>query len=40
MIIWKYILQILHIIWQYLKKAGVFLKNKYLELKNKQEKNK
>ena len=31
---------ILNIIWGYIKKAGIFLKNRYVELKNKREKNK
>ena len=38
--IWKYLLRILNIIWGYIKKAGIFLKNRYVELKNKREKNK
>ncbi len=40
MLIWKYILQILQVIWKYIKEGGIFLKNKYLEFKNTQEKNK
>ena len=38
--IWKYLLRILNIIWGYVKKTGIFLKNRYVELKNKREKNK
>ena len=40
MLIWKYILQILQVIWKYIKRGWHFLKNKYLEFKNTQEKNK
>lgn len=40
LIIWKYILQFLHSIEKYVAKAWTILKNKYHQLKSKQEKNK
>ena len=40
MIIWEYILQVLHFIGKYVKKVWTVLKNKYYQFKTRQEKNK